>query len=189
MIMRTVIYAVFLLLLSGVAQAATVTLDFEGNSTTVDNWTYTQGFRLIGSGSGPSSFDFASVRTNPQTGNSSYGVGADGGVCNSAGCNYAGLSLYREDNGVFALYAVDVDYDGPGFSFIGITADNQTVDLSTALGTGGWLNLISVGWDVETPPFYAFASDIGVSVDNIVVSQVPVPAAVWLFASGLAALG
>ena len=126
---------------------------------------------------------------NAVSGNSFYDVGAGGGYCNSGGCNYAGISLRREDDGVFALYAFDVDYFGPDYSFRGITADGGSVNLSTPLGTGDWLNLTRVSWDVETPAYFPYADDIGVSVDNIVVSAVPVPAAVWLFGSGLAVLG
>jgi hypothetical protein len=189
MIMRSAMYTVFIFLVAGVAQAATVTLDFEDNYTNVGNDTFTQGFKLNGSGGGLDAFEYATVRTSVISGNSSYDVGASGGTCNSGGCNFAGFNLMRADGGVFALYAFDVDFSAPEYSFRGDTADGGSVNLSTPLGTGDWLNLTRVSWDVATPAYFPFADDIGVSVDNIVVSAVPVPAAVWLFAYGLAALG
>jgi len=60
-----------------------------------------------------------------------------------------------------------------------------TVNLSLgSIGTGDWLNLTQlVVYDANT------FDDNYVHIDNINVSAVPVPAAVWLFGSALAGLG
>ena len=91
--MRSAIYTVFLFFVAGVAQAATVTLDFEGNYTNVGNDTFTQGFKLNGAGGGLDAFQYATVRTNVISGNRNYDVGADGGTCNSGGFNFSFLLL------------------------------------------------------------------------------------------------
>jgi len=182
------------------AQANTVTLDFEGNTTVVDNWTYSQGFKLSGTGVGVSSFEYASVRTDPISRNSSFGAGANGGACIESGdCNSASFALYREDEGAFALYSFDAVVDGPDLNFYGYTKTGEYIatigdddgwhGLVAPLGTGGWLNLSWAYWQVSTPRSFSFAPDIDLSVDNITVSAVPIPAAVWLFGSALAGLG
>lgn len=98
------------------------------------------------------------------------------------------FALSRSDGGAFALYDFDFVADNNGTTSVaGNLVGGGTVDLSTALGTGGWLNLESVyfnsigsSWD------YSYASG---SLDNVVVSAVPVPAAAWLFMSALGLLG
>jgi hypothetical protein len=178
------------LLFSGVIQAAPVTINFENNSyTLIDNDVYSKGFKLNGAAYGPSAFDWASVGGLPG-GNQVYGVGDYGGeLCNSGGCNFAGISIRRDDGGAFALYSLDYELDGIETSITGLTMENQAVTTATAFGTGGWLNLKSVSLDASTPDGFSFTHEVGVTVDNIVVSAVPVPPAVWLFGSALGGLG
>jgi hypothetical protein len=59
---------------------------------------------------------------------------------------------------------------------------NSTTLNNFVLGSG-WTNLQSLVISSGD------AANVGVAMDNIVVSTVPVPAAVWLFASGLGLLG
>ncbi len=180
---------VILLFVLGSAQAAPVTIDFENNSyTTVGNDVFSKGFKFSGATAGPSNFEYASVGTGAGP-NHSFGVGDSGGdICNSGGCNFAGVSFRRDDGGAFALYSLDYELEGIDSSLRGLTMDNQTVSISTPFGTGGWLNLKSVSLDASTPDYFPYTSDVGVNVDNIVVSAVPIPAAVWLFGSGLGLL-
>lgn len=100
------------------------------------------------------------------------------------------FSLNRSDAGAFALYDFDFNTNNNGMTRVeGKLVGGGTVDLSTALGTGGWLNLESVSfWSEGSGQAYSYSYASG-SLDNIVVSAVPIPAAVWLFASGLGILG
>ncbi len=56
----------------------------------------------------------------------------------------------------------------------------------------GWVNLewvdFYVGADLFMDPSGAFAADLGMSIDNINATAVPLPAAVWLFGPALAGL-
>jgi hypothetical protein len=182
--------------LSTGAQASPVTINFEAG--TVDYFNYgafdstvgSQGFEVTGSsfavGDSP---DPAEIYTG-NNGTSVYGASA----CCVQQDGYspaANFNLKRADGGAFALYSVDFygEYPDPGYtSIIGVMVGGGSVHLSsTAMGTGGWLNL-------ERVQFYSGGNGdssgyaLG-ELDNIVVSAVPVPAAVWLFGSALAGLG
>jgi hypothetical protein len=89
--------------------------------------------------------------------------------------------------GAFALHDLDMDCFGVSCQIWGQKAGGGTITTFDVadLGSGDWLNVTWVG--VESPQF---ATGAPIHVDNIVVgSAVPVPAAVWLFGSGLGLLG
>jgi hypothetical protein len=83
-----------------------------------------------------------------------------------------------------------------GYVFIrGETSGGISADLSAPIGTGDWLNLERMrfnatgegwGYGIDPAPVLGYGT---VELDNIVVSAVPIPAAAWLFASGLIGLG
>ena len=129
------------------------------------------------------------------------------GTCSSGSCPVAGVTsdntfisvgeqdffgaaahivVERADGQAFALYSLDVVfalYDD------GITGETAAGDIITGglLGQGDWLNIVSFRYSVATP-----MGDLAPAIlelDNIVVSVVPIPAAVWLFGSGLIGLG
>jgi hypothetical protein len=179
--------------LSPAIQAAPVTIDFEE----VPDGEY---FELISKGFKVSSFIFddggyaAGVATGFNGSNTiggyAYGNNCDGGVCSSVS-----ITIERDGGGQFALY----DYDafsslGSSIGVSAILLDNPGAfqTLSDPLGTGDWLNITKVSFRV-TQPYIEFpwelSEDVNLEVDNVVVSAVPVPAAVWLFASGLGLLG
>jgi hypothetical protein len=86
--------------------------------------------------------------------------------------------------------SMDVLFVTGSGELLGTTAqgDNLYVydDLSV-LGQGDWLNLVSFSYSVSMPGGVPVPAIL--DVHNIVVTAVPIPAAVWLFGSGLAGLG
>jgi len=99
------------------------------------------------------------------------------------------ITMERTDGNSFALYDFDffADHDVDGYSsVVGYVAGGGSA--SGAVGTGDWLNLTSVTFQVSGSGFWI--GHATAEVDNIVVgAAVPVPAAVWLFGSALGALG
>jgi hypothetical protein len=182
--------------------AAAVTIDFEEFS--------------IGDGAGPGGlntvlqskgFDFTGNQhlfgaesteiLNGVSGSKSYGGSASG--YGEYGYGWGTLVVMtRSDGGLFALYDLDlfIEADADGYvSIRGETSGGISADLSAPIGTGDWLNLESIrfnasgeGWGYGTnlPLVLGYGT---VELDNIVVSAVPIPAAAWLFASGLIGLG
>jgi len=107
------------------------------------------------------------------------------------------ISMARQDNGAFAIHSLDLLLAGcagggvscsGSESITGTLAGGGSADLSVVVGTGDWLNLVSVTFSA-TGDGFGFGSGTVVEIDNISVSTVPVPAAVWLFGSALVGLG
>ena len=187
--MRTFCISIFLFF-SAASGASTVTIDFEENPAEINGTVLSKGYEVYGESWDTYGWDYGGISTGPN-GTLTFGAGTGGDICNSGGCNGIYLDIKKEDGGFFALYSYDLFESGVlfGVNVTGITADGQTVGLSTPLGTGDWLNLQRV-------EFYAdnynggYAPAIEVELDNIVVgAAVPIPAAVWLFGSALAGLG
>jgi hypothetical protein len=70
---------------------------------------------------------------------------------------------------------------------------NEEVDISGGMQTitmgSDWTNLESVSFSAKVINFHCCSSSFDGSIDDIVVTAVPIPAAVWLFGSALAGLG
>ena len=150
-----------------------------------------EGYEISGAGRPTDSNPFysAEVTTGTNTGGSlAYGAGVSG--LGQDGYNYrASISIDRVDGGVFAIHSLDLFLDSNGFTDIrGILSNGAGVSLTgVTVGTGDWLNLKRITFSAEGD---GFGPGYGtVEVDNIAVSAVPVPAAVWLFGSALAGLG
>jgi hypothetical protein len=60
----------------------------------------------------------------------------------------------------------------------------QTITMDSA-----WANMESVSFSAESTNFHCCIQSFNPFIDDIVVTAVPVPAAVWLFGSALAGLG
>jgi hypothetical protein len=184
--------------LSAGAQAAPVTIDFEefnigdgGGSVFDTPILASQGYEFTGDGGPGGPFTSTEVMTGTNTG----GTNAYGGSLAAFGQDgfnvHVDVKLERADGGAFAIHNLDLfmDTDPDGWMQISgsLAGGGGTSLLGVPVGPGDWLNLTSV-------TFYAEGNGFGfgggtVELDNIVVSAVPIPAAVWLFGSALAGLG
>jgi hypothetical protein len=199
--MRHIVYSVFFALaglLSFSAQAAPVTIDFEefsigdgptGSMGTYD-WFQSQGYEFNG-GNGPC----GQYGCPPEIFIGDSGSKSLGAINGWAGQDGFGaevfVSMRKADGGAFAISSLDLVLEGfISTSIIGTLAGGGAADLSVSVGTGDWLNLELVTFSAEGGNS-GFLNEAGAAVelDNIAVSAVPVPAAVWLFGSALAGLG
>jgi len=190
---RIALLAALILVWAGSASAATI--DFEefnlgdGGGSIYDSPILTsQGYEFSGNGV---PYQSAEVISGTNTG----GTNAYGGYASGFGqdgLNFsASVHMERTDGSAFAIHSLDMflDSDVDGFTSLrGVLAGYSGVaNLAVPVGTGDWLNLQYLELFAEGNGFgYGYAT---VEIDNIVVSAVPIPAAVWLFGSALAGLG
>jgi hypothetical protein len=173
-------------LVSGAANAATTVIDFEDFATgQFASPVITQGFVID-----PALAEFdAAIFTD---------IGPVGsvkklGLCLHCGDGPEGISIYRNDGNVFELDSFDLAFHDlvfPGL-ITGHLSGGGTV--STGINTTGiivfdevWVGLSSVDITFTAPA----SNDFQVAfIDDITLQAVPVPAAIWLFGSGLTILG
>jgi hypothetical protein len=180
-----------------VVQASTVTIDFEEFSigdgpANIDDWINSKGYEFTGTAwPGPyPDGQLATIYTG-ESGSKSLGASAYDPGLDGYGAE-AQVSMRKADGGAFAIHELDffilTDPFGGGGSLWGELAGGGSASLTSPVGTADWLNLQEV-------TFYAYGDGYGlggltsIQIDNISVSAVPVPAAVWLFGSALAGLG
>jgi len=101
--------------------------------------------------------------------------------------------MRKLDGGAFAIHSLELLLQAEGLypgttSITGTLAGGGAANLNVTVGTGDWLNLQLVTFAAEGDNS-GFAYLTAVQIDNINVSEVPIPAAVWLFGSALAGLG
>ena len=77
-------------------------------------------------------------------------------------------------------------YSGAG-DFSGTLFGGGAADLSVPIGTGDWLSLETFRLSSFCPTTPCGYYDV--QLDDVTVRAVPIPAAFWLFASALGALG
>jgi len=186
-----IITTLFLVLAVSQANAATVNFeefavgDGAGPFPTVLT---SQGYEFSGQAA---PFASAEVLTGTNTG----GTNAYGGSINGVGQDGFNVSAFvtieKADGGAFAIQSLDyfLDADSLGSTEIrGQLAGGGITFLSgVAVGTGDWLNLQSVTFRADANGFgFGFAT---AEIDNVMLTAVPIPAAVWLFGSGLGMLG
>ena len=122
----------------------------------------------------------------------------------------SGFRLKRSDNQLFSLASLDVSYESFGsdsfqiaYKLAGQKSDYSTFNYSFSLisdrGRGTWhtfsfidnpdfSNLRELSITSVNPRYESGSVDLGAAFDNIVVSEVPVPASAWLLGSGLLSL-
>ena len=139
--------------------------------------------------------DGFTVGTTPLYTNGTLNSAYRGSTAMFYGLQGTDASLTASGGGAFDLTSIDLAEVDPGMAtvkFIGHLLSGGTVNQSFTLdgifttGSGfetfvfnGFNNITSLVWS-NNNPFHQF--------DNIVVSSVPVPAAIWLFGSGLLGL-
>jgi hypothetical protein len=101
---------------------------------------------------------------------------------------FADFNMKRSDGGAFAVHSMDSILGYGGDRIHGTTAAGDFISGDVVdLGQGDWLNLVKFRYRISYPSATPVPAII--EIDNIVVSAVPIPAAVWLFGSALAGLG
>jgi hypothetical protein len=169
--------------------ATSVTIDFEDailGSTEV----VSQGFRITGD-TGSYGGDEERLGVMDDSGDQFFEVFAHvyepNCACSASNVN---IDLERDDGGAFAFYSADWTGYIENVSVSGLLADGNYA--SDPVGTGDWLNVVGVFFTASGPfcTTNCYLDLAGLEVDNIVVgAAVPIPAAVWLFGSGLGLLG
>jgi hypothetical protein len=179
--------------LSTGVQASSVTIDFEAFNVGDGAGPYptvltSQGYEISGQAA---PFTSAEVITGINVGGTNAYGGSIGGIGQDGFNVFVTVTLEKADGGAFAIHDLDLfmSTDPEGWKEIrGTLAGGGLTFLSgVAVGTGDWLNLASVTFRAEGNGFGPGGGAI--EIDNINVSAVPVPAAVWLFGSALAGLG
>jgi hypothetical protein len=173
---------VVLLLASTAAPAANITLDFEEYSGSVSTFdplpvVESQGFRLTPQGPAVWVVD-------------EFGIPSDIFIGLSSG---GSLTIATESGQTFNLESFDYAlYAGSTSLTISVALASGRADVFTLgdlTGTGSMYTYNSMGLFNNIMSFTVFDSGVLPVVGNIVVSTVPIPAAVWLFGSALACLG
>jgi hypothetical protein len=185
-IMVNKVAALCIFLFASIAQASTITIDFEsailGSTEVLD-----QGFRISGDSFG----DEFRLGVMDDAGDQFFEAFSHVYEPNCAcAASSASVTLERADGGAFAYYSADWTGYQEHVSIEGLLANGSyAID---SVGTGDWLNIISVTYSADGPfcTSMCYFDLAGIEVDNIVVgAAVPIPAAVWLFGSALAGLG
>jgi hypothetical protein len=177
--------------LSPAIQAAPVTIDFEEFNVGDAGGLFlpplqSQGYDISGSVVTVP----AEILIGTNTGTKSFG-GTVSGATGGPGLGFTIAALFeRTDGGAFAIHSLDLllETDPLGFTSItGSLSGGGAANLGVPVGSGDWLNLESLSFFAESNPNGFGGATI--EIDNVVVSAVPIPAAVWLFGSGLGLLG
>jgi hypothetical protein len=190
------LFATLLLLVAGTVPAAAATINFEefnlGYQTPVGTyyaWFSSQDYEFNG-GNGPG----CSTQGCPPeiligaSGSKSLGALNYWGGQDGYGAQVA-ISMRKADGGAFAISSLDLVLAGLGSTAItGTLAGGGLAQLSVPVGTGDWLNLELVTFSAAGDNSGQLGATV-VELDNIVVTAVPIPAAVWLFGSCLGLFG
>jgi hypothetical protein len=182
--MRSVLFAAIVLMISTNAIASTVTLDFSSGVLEQNNTVTTQGYYF--SGDPGVAWDDGGFFLGPD--------GLPGTINYPPGAN---SSMTTVSGGAFSLNSLDikVPLPDPADDYLTITgnyANGGQVSLNVGISETWETLVFGAGWSNLTSVDFGATNGLGLNgvvIDNIVVSNVPVPAAAWLFGSALAGLG
>jgi hypothetical protein len=174
-----------MLLFGWTTQASAVTIDFESVPNGIGGASLTtQGFTLTATGPYVDSWFIVEDYDG-------FGASSDVFEWCVAECT---LSIEAENQSLFDLHSFDFTTS--------IVSSPAEMQLTGFLGDGGTINTTLLFTENAFENFafgsewsgldrieFGTASAIAGALDNIVVSQIPIPAAVWLFGSALAVLG
>jgi hypothetical protein len=110
-------------------------------------------------------------------------------------CPCSTLTVAKQDDNPFALESFDLGLWGPPDPDSDITITGYYVaggSIETTIDIVSQANTYLFGAEWEGLEYFVLqydVNDVPKNVDNVVVSGVPIPAAVWLFGSALAGLG
>jgi len=170
-------------------QAAAVTIDFEEFSVGQLGPIQSQGYSVGATGSGGPYCTDITCHSGAIVAGKRFGItGAE--VPSVEGVDMD-IGFSRIDGSSFALYSVDLGGVWSSSSEIAgwLPGGGIIMGTVTDLGTGDWLNIKQAAVHAGTVG-YCCGIELYGDIDNIVVgAAVPIPAAVWLFGSGLTALG
>lgn len=187
--MKLLIAGLFVIASSS-ALAETVTLDFELALENYQTQTLIseKGFNLTA----PGPFGFAAFSDTEAEG--------DNYLAKNFNNQSGEIKLSKIDGGAFDLISIDLANYGSGnlipvsVTFNGLKSDGSFVmqtftDISSPFSTqifSGFLNLTELGWDIgdQLQDLHKF-DNIVIGMPSEQVSEVPVPAAAWLFGSAL----
>jgi hypothetical protein len=115
--------------------------------------------------------------------------------CPRSFCSNIVTTIASISGDAFDLYSLDaIAFAGPGGEGIVVTGHLSAggiVQQSVIVSDTGWANTVfGSDWSgLEYVTIISGDDNIAPGIDNIVISVVPIPAAVWLFGSGLGLLG
>ena len=88
----------------------------------------------------------------------------------------------------FAVSSLEV-LGGGVMSLTGHYSDGGTVQTTIPFAENWITTVLDSSWQNLQQIEFVMAGELITAIDNIVVSTIPIPAAVWLFGSGLGLLG
>ncbi|TDJ42623.1 MAG: VPLPA-CTERM sorting domain-containing protein, partial [Gammaproteobacteria bacterium] len=127
---------------------------------------------------------------------SGSGTGHELGLCGNCTDGTLGFSLSTSSGVVFELDSFDLRYTTEIFNGTvtghldgGATVSQLVSSAGIINFDSSWMDLTSVDIIFQGDSFAGQPAIQVISVDNIYLQAVPIPAAVWLFGSGLGLLG
>jgi hypothetical protein len=167
--MKKLIVSTVAFFFAGTAFGAVVTIDFEDQTPGASAPLTIDGYTLLVTGP-------ASGSVIEEAGNNKFGV-SEFWTCNAFSCGSFSFGLERQDGSNFALHSADIEVSsGASLAVTGYIAGGGTA--SGPIGSSDWLNLTFVYFNAQFDCDPCSGQYNQLTVDNINVSAVPIPAEV-----------